>query len=367
MKRKQIYLAAVCLFFGAALNLKAVDIPLTLSRPLVQRWNFVQVEPTPVTPNFYGESLYLENSAGVVTSVLLTNGQLLWSSDLGGVLSSSMVADERAVYVASESVSVNSTEPQGVITALGKTSGITIWSQTLTSPIQDRLLMREKFIFGATKDGRIYSFNSETGAMAWSQKYPHIFTEGIILNNQNLIVSASDGSIISIDCRTGKQVWRYRTQESLRVTVAAAGARVFVGSANGYVTALEVSANGIIVKWRRRVGTSVMGLAHSLQGVVAITGDNFVQLLAHRQGARLWKRRMPGRVWPRPLIETRTALFATLGGDACIVLSLDSGKQVNFVSVGEGNDILATPVLTPKALIIPTRRGLMAFGQPDAK
>ncbi len=76
---------------------------------------------------------------------------------------------------------------------------------------------------------------------------------------------------------------------------------------------------------------------------------------------------MPGRVWARPLIESRSALFATLGGDACIVLSLDSGKQVNFVSVGEGNDILAMPILTPKALIIPTRRGLMAFGQPDAK
>jgi hypothetical protein len=141
---------------------------------------------------------------------------------------------------------------------------------------------------------------------------------------------------------------------------------VFVGSSDGYVTALEETAAGINFKWRRRVGTSVVGVSSTASGIVVVTADNFVQMLAHKRGSRLWKWRMPGRVFPRPLVESGNALFATLGGEVCIVLSLDRGKQVNFLSVGEGNSIVAMPVLTPSALIVPTRQGLMAFTQPNA-
>lgn len=365
MIRKTIYLTAVCLFCAAFQNPKAEELTLRLSRPLVLKWLREQGAPITVPPGSHRDSLYVQSPEGAVTSILLPGGHLQWRSDIGGHLSAGPVADGRAVYVASESVSVDPGKPQGVVAALSNTSGITIWSQTLTSPIQGQLLVLDDALYGATRDGRLVSFNSETGAPGWTTQIHSPFSGNITLANRRLIASTADGVILSFDGRTGKQAWRYRTPDRARSTVVAAGSKVFVGSANGYLTALEETAGGVTFKWRRRVGTSVTGLTHSPQGVIAITGDNFVQLLSHRHGARLWKRRMPGRVLAQPLIDSRSALFATLGGDACIVLSLESGKQVNVISVGEGNQILTTPILTQTALIVPTRKGLMAFGQPD--
>lgn len=365
MNKRTIYLTAACLLCLAFQNLRAGEISLTLSRPLVFKWLSEQGEPAAVPPAFHGESLYAQSAEGVVTSILLPGGQLQWRSEVGGILSSNPVADGRAVYIASESVSTGSTKPQGVVAALSKTSGITLWSQTLPSPVQGQLLLQDNSVIGATKDGRLFSFDSETGNSVWNTQHAYSLSDNMLLANRRLIASTADGLIVSFDSRTGRQDWRYRTLDRVRLSVVVSGTKVFVGSANGYVTALEETAGGLILRWRRRVGASVIGVTHTAQGVVAVTGDNSVQLLSHRRGSRLWKRRMPGRVFGQPLTDARHALFATPGGDACIVLSLESGKQVNVISVGEGNQILATPVLTPTTLIVPTRRGLMAFGPPD--
>ena len=326
-----------------------------------------QGDPITVPPGFYGKSLYAQTSEGVVSCIILPGGQLQWRSDVGGGIPTSPVADGQSVYVASESVSMDSTKPKGVIVALSKTSGITKWSRTLTSPIQSQLLLADKSIFGTTKAGQVFSIDPETGDFRWTSRYSYTFSGKLLSANRNLIITTLDGFIISFESRTGRQLWRYRTQDAVRGTLAAEGSKLFIGSAQGYVTALEETTNGLILKWRRRVGTSVKGIAYSAQGIIANTGDNFVHLLSHKRGSRLWKQRMPGRVFAQPLLDSGNALFATLGDDACIILSLENGKQVNQVSVGEGNHILAMPVLTPTALIIPTRLGLMAFAPPDVE
>ena len=68
-----------------------------------------------------------------------------------------------------------------------------------------------------------------------------------------------------------------------------------------------------------------------------------------------------------PLVDARNALFAPLGGDACIVLSLRDGKQVNTLPVGEDGNTSATPLVAGNLLLIPTRQGLVAFApsSPD--
>lgn len=365
INKNPIYLAALFLLCAAFQNLKAEDIPLTLSRPLILKWIVEQGDPITVSPGFHGKSLYVQTSEGVVSCILLPSGQLQWRSDVGGELSTSPVADGQAVYVASEFVPVDSTRPKGVITGLSRTSGITKWSRMVTSPIQSHLLLVGNSIFGVTKAGHVFSLDAETGNFRWTTKYSYNFSGQLLLANGSLIVITLDGFIISFESLTGRQVWRYRTQDVVRGTIAVGESQLFIGSAQGYVTALEETAKGIIIRWRRRVGTSVKGVTYAAQGIIAVTADNFVQLLSHKRGSRLWKQRMPSRVFAQPLLESGNALFATPGEDACIVLSLESGKQVNFLTVGVGNNILAMPVLTQTALIIPTRLGLMAFAPPE--
>lgn len=364
VKRKFTPLAALCLFFASFQGLEAREP--SLSRPLVLRWLLEEGDLTADSPGFQGETLYVQTSGGAVSSVQSSSGRLQWRADVGGSLSATPVASERAVYVASERVSSDAKKPQGLILALSRVSGITLWSRTLSSPLGSNLLLSGKSLFGATKDGRLFSLDSETGETLWDTQSPYSFSDQLLISGQNLITSTTDGIVASFDHQTGRPSWRYQTRGSVRGAVAVDGSKVFFGSADGYVIALEESAAGFILKWRRRAGTSVVGVTHTAAGLIVVTADNFVQLLSQKRGSRVWKQRMPGRVFARPLTDSENALFATIGGESCIVLSLARGRQVNVLSVGEGNSIVAMPVLTPSALIVPTRTALMAFAQPEA-
>ena len=103
-------------------------------------------------------------------------------------------------------------------------------------------------------------------------------------------------------------------------------------------------------------------------GIIVTSLDNFVYLLSPRRGELLWKRQLAGRIAALPLTDNQSALFSPLGGDACIVLSLRDGKQLNTLPVGEEGNTSATPLVVGGLLIIPTRHGLIAFApsSPDS-
>ena len=134
---------------------------------------------------------------------------------------------------------------------------------------------------------------------------------------------------------------------------------IFFGSADGYVYAFSEISGRLL--WRRRTGAAVQAVVLTDNGIIATSLDNFVYLLSPRRGELLWKRQLAGRIAALPLTDAQSALFAPLGGDAAVVLSLRDGKQVNTLAVGEDGNTPATSLLVGNLLLIPTRHGLMAF------
>ncbi|GAC1396664.1 MAG: hypothetical protein NVSMB56_11580 [Pyrinomonadaceae bacterium] len=113
--------------------------------------------------------------------------------------------------------------------------------------------------------------------------------------------------------------------------------------------------------WRARVGGGVTALAHTSQGLIIASLDNFAYLLSTRNGDRRWKTQLAGRLEAQPLVNEDTALFAPLSGDTCVVLSLRDGKPSNSLLVGDENNTSASPVFISNQLIITTRQGILAF------
>src|SRR6185436_14439595 len=72
-----------------------------LSQPLTIRWRY-ESNVTNLTPAFDNERIYLPLSGGQLIALKAKDGQLFWRSEIGGELSASPVADETAIYVASE-------------------------------------------------------------------------------------------------------------------------------------------------------------------------------------------------------------------------------------------------------------------------
>jgi outer membrane protein assembly factor BamB len=369
----QNMLSTLCLFFTllifpAHIQSKPTDDKtakqvLTFSSPLTVRWQFDSKNTTNFSPSSNNGHLYLPLTSGEIVSLNVSNGELLWRTEIGGDFSTSPISDERGVYLASRTEDPNNPRQTlhstGAIRALSQATGITLWMRTLHFPIQGGLVSSATKLFGGSADGRVYAFNKATGEILWVYQHTSPFSSFPTLHDKRLYIGSEDGNLLALDESSGTLLWRYRTRGALRGTVAVADNTIFFGSADGYVYAYNEISGRLL--WRRRTGAAVRAVVLTNDGIVVTSLDNFVYLLTPRRGDLIWKRQLAGRIAALPLIDIRSALFAPLGGDACVVLSLRDGKQLNTLPVGEEGITGATPILADNLLLIPTRRGLMAF------
>src|SRR5688572_30898933 len=106
-----------------------------LSQPLTVRWRYASNVTLNLTPAFDKERVYLPLGGGTIVALTARDGQLYWRSDMGGELSASPVADESAIYVASETTGTKNELRRygGALRALSRESGVTQWMKRLVS------------------------------------------------------------------------------------------------------------------------------------------------------------------------------------------------------------------------------------------
>lgn len=367
---------SICLAFVAALLWPAWVFPsqplqsqtvgqLALSGPLTIRWQYPSTLTVNLTPAVAGERIYLPLAGGSIVSLHSVDGRLFWKTEIGGEVSASPVADERAVYIASETIIPPSREPRatGALRALGREGGVTLWMRTFHRPLRGSLVMNDAAIFGGTGDGRIFALEKRGGRFLWVFQHWQPFNSHPSLYGSTLYIGSDDGTLFAINQKTGEARWRYRTRGAVRGRAVEIEGTVYFGSADGYVYALN-AADGRL-RWRMRTGAGVQVVAGAGGGLIVASLDNFVYKLSLTGGDRLWKRQLAGRVASEPLIASDGALFTPLSGDAGVVLDLRDGKQLNTLPVGEDNNTAASTVAVGGVLLVTTRRGLMAFSRPD--
>ncbi|HVF55479.1 MAG TPA: PQQ-binding-like beta-propeller repeat protein [Pyrinomonadaceae bacterium] len=335
---------------------------VSLTRPFSVRWQFDTEETSNITPAIGRENIYLPLTSGTIISLRLTDGALNWKSDIGGYISASPAADERGVYVASEtSLPEHSSTPRatGALRALSRQNGVTLWMRTLQAPIQGRLASNETTIFGGASDGRLFAVSKETGEVLWVKQHLAPFFSHLVLTGEHLYVGDEQGNLLAVDQGSGQTIWHYRTQSPLRAPVAVLGDTVFIGSTDSYVYSINETTGKL--RWRVRTGAGIQSILTTPAGLIVTSLDNFVYCLSFNRGRKLWKRQLAGRVGAQPLATEDSALFAPLAGDECVVLSLHDGKKVNSLPVGEDNNMSASPVIADNLIILTTRKGLVAF------
>lgn len=341
------------------------DTQIALSQPLTVKWLYDSDLTVNLTPATDGNRIYLPLATGLIVSLRAADGQLLWKADLGGELSSSPIADDRSVYIASETIGDQGPVPRanGALRALGQEGGITQWMRTLPMPIRGALIANDVNLFGGSTDGRVYAIRKKTGDISWIMQHSASFASHPIISGPNLYIGSNDGFLFSLNQNTGKTNWRYRTRGAIRGQAVVVDGVVYFGSADGYVYAVrEIDGR---LKWRRRTGAGVQTVGFAQNGLLVASLDNFVYLLSFREGDSLWKRQLAGRIAAEPLIMSDGVLFTPLSSSTGVVLDLRDGKQLNSLPIGEDNSMAASPIVAGKILFVTTRHGLLAFSRPS--
>ena len=359
-KTSLILLTVTLVTFFCAFTLAQDQV--TLSKPLHLRWSFETNGTDNITPASDEGMIYVPLSDGVVISLQVADGELFWKSEIGGGISASPVADTRGVYVASESSQPpNSPYPQatGALRALSRQSGVTMWMRTLPSPFRGALISNQSILFGGTSDGRLYAIKKESGEILWVKYNSSPFNSSPVLSGNSLYVGDGVGNLLAVEQTTGQTLWRYRTHRALDNPVVVIEGSVFAGSRDGSVYAVNESTGRL--RWRVRTGAAVQSIVAAGKCLLATSLDNFVYCLSPQRGVRLWKYRLAGRALARPLVLNDSALVTPLVGDEGVILSLQDGKKVNSIYVGEDNNTGASPLLSGNLILLTTRKGLLAF------
>ena len=355
----QKILARLLIFFIIATFAKIVgaSTDVLLSQPLTVRWRYQSDVTLNLTPAFDNERIYLPLAGGTIVALKAKDGQLYWRSEMGGELSASPVADDNAIFVASETVG----QPAGALRALGREGGVTQWMTPLVRPLRGALTISGGKLFAGGSDGRAYAFDKRTGGVLWSIPFSSPFNGQPVMKDHRVYFGSEDGTLLALDEATGRVLWRYRTKGAVRGPVAVNGESVFFGSGDGYVYALSTDKGRL--KWRKRTGAGVEAVVLTGDGLLAASLDNFAYYL-NLKGSMLWKKQLPGRISAQPLTVEETALFTPLSSSAGVVLGLKDGKQVNSLPTGDELTSSASPVLVGDAVILTTEHGLLAFARP---
>lgn len=330
-----------------------------LSQPLTVRWRYQSDVTLNLTPAFDNERIYLPLAGGTIVALKAKDGQLYWRSEIGGELSASPVADESAIYVASETVG-QPNAPAGALRALGREGGVTQWMTPLVRPLRGALTISEGKLFAGGSDGRAYAFDKRTGGVLWSIPFASPFNGQPVLKAGKVYFGNEDGTLLALEETTGRVLWRYRTKGAVRGPVAVTRDSVFFGSGDGYVYAVSTDKGRL--KWRKRTGAGVEAVVLVRDALLAASLDNFAYLL-DLDGSQLWKKQLPGRISAQPLTVEEAALFTPLSSEAAVVLGLKDGKQVNSLPTGEELSS-ASPIIVGDAVILTTEHGLLAFARP---
>ena len=334
-----------------------------LSQPLTVRWRYDSAVTLNLTPAFDTERIYLPLAGGTIVALKAKDGQLFWRSDMGGELSASPVADENAIYVASETV-VHANEPQkpaGALRALGREGGVTQWMTPLVRPLRGALTISGTKLFAGGSDGRAYAFDKRTGGVLWSIPFALAFSNQPVAKGGKVYFGSEDGTLLALDETTGQLLWRHRTKGAIHGPVAVTDENVFFGSGDGYVYAVSTDKGRL--KWHKRTGGGVEAVVLAGDSLLAASLDNFAYLL-NLKGTMLWKKQLPGRIAAQPLAVEETALFTPLSSTEGVVLGLKDGKQVNSLPTGDELTSSASPVIVGDAVILTTEHGLLAFARP---
>jgi hypothetical protein len=334
-----------------------------LSQPLTVRWRYESAVTLNLTPAFDNERVYLPLAGGTIVALKAKDGQLYWRAEMGGELSASPVADDSAIYVASETIvqANESRASSGTLRALGREGGVTQWMTPLVRPLRGALTVGDGKLFAGGSDGRVYAFDKRTGGVLWSIPYALQFNSQPVVKEGRVFLGSEDGTLLALDEATGRLIWRYRTKGAVHGPVAVADKSIFFGSGDGYIYALSSDKGRL--KWRKRTGAGVEAVVLAGDGLLAASLDNFAYLLT-RKGSMLWKKQLPGRIAAQPLTVEEAALFTPLSSSEGVVLGLKDGKQVNSLPTGDELTSSASPILVGDAVILTTEHGLLAFARP---
>jgi outer membrane protein assembly factor BamB len=171
------------------------------------------------------------------------------------------------------------------------------WTFRTDGPIRSSPIWVDRLVIFGSGDGNLYAVEAANGAERWRFHTGGGVDGAADFAAGNVVVESRDGNLYAVDVRTGQESWRVALGADLPSewdfefflsSPVVDGARIFAGSGNGDVLAIDAT-NGHVV-WRHPTAGHVRGSPSVFEGLVYVGSfDGYVYALDQKSGAEIWK------------------------------------------------------------------------------
>lgn len=274
-------------------------------------------------------------------------GEVLWRSRLGGTIHGGPLLDEDRLFVATEA------SPDGRVYALRLRTGKPLWSAK-TDGIEAPLAFDGEALYAGTERGMVLRLDPELGTIRWRRRLSGAIRCAPVPSPRGLLVATDADTLYLLSRESGEIERRLATPGAVLATPALGGDRLYVGTSEGHVLAVDLPA--LSGAWDQLTGDAVYGApalardtlyalarngrlwiipagapaaARSLDlGIVATAGptpvaagvlvasvSGEVLLVSRTDGSILWRARVDGPVEQPPLVRERQLVVIAGRGD----------------------------------------------------
>jgi outer membrane protein assembly factor BamB len=261
------------------------------------------------SPAILDGKIIIGSSDGRVHALNVTTGHSIWNSSYLGdpVESSPTIADDK-VFIGSAN---------GTVYALSQQTGDVIW-KNITTPkmlVKSSPAVVDDVVYIGSNDGWVYAFNATDGNQIWKNETLGEVESSPTVVDGVVFVGSKDTRVYALNATNGFQIWNCTTGAAVTSSPAVAYGKVFVGSWDKYVYAIpqtDPDGDGIITQnevseygWKYLTSSKVRSSPAVADGKVFVGSDDYyVYALNAFNGTVVWKYRTRGIVYSSPAIAS---------------------------------------------------------------
>ena len=320
---------------------------------------FETMGPVRSTPAVVGETLYVGSTDGNLYALSVATGEERWRVSVRSPVSSSPAVVHGLVIFGSRdgafhAVRATTGAPEWRFDTGGLVPwewGFEGWDIYTSSPV----IADSVAVVGAG-DGDVYALEATTGRELWKFQTGGRIRSTPAIADGIVFAGSTDGIVYAVDLASGSEIWRHETdgaaltsaefgvdRKSIIAPIAVSGGRVFVGSRDGYMYALDQQTGER--RWRFSHGGSwAMSAPAVFEGIpYAGTSDGrFVHAVDTESGEEVWRFVGKGYTWSSPTVAGGTVYIGDGGGP---LRALDAASGAERWSFPTGGGVYSSPVV----------------------
>lgn len=298
------------------------------------------------------------------------SGKTLWKRELQGQLTSQITVTNKTAYFAvkpksDELVKINASRVSSQkieIDAVDIDSGVNNWAsselKTIDNDSEYTILLNNGNLYVVSASGNISAIREFDRSVVWSKKLNTSLTSLPVTLEDNIYLGTENKTIMIISGQTGE----IKNQipfgfEPTSIAISKVG--IFAGDKEGNITAIEFPNHGF--SWKSVTGGEIVGINPIDDDILVSSNDNFIYRFSGKNGTKVWKRKLAGRLLGNTILDNKIAAFLSVGSNEVLLVDLENGKIVNRISISRSEYFVSAPISIGAKLILPTDQGIEAY------